>query len=886
MNGIGIGIGIDSGIGGFKLPDDALQLSPTVIGTLLQTNGTDDVCIFEVEDLYLDINRANTITLEWDGRFNITSGLSILTVGYGGGTDNGDGFSLSKNPTTNIPVLTIVSETTKQTIAFTAAIAINTYHNLKVVIDKVGLTAKLYNYNSLIESKDISAVDEFNLTDSKVYLAASNPSTGFTAFQTGRIKISTNLTTILTADSSQANEKFWFCSDGKNNHGIWNGTGTKLVYHKDAPTEIINGFSKWVDSAGNVINVPHTNGVKQDILAFTYGAYQEALDYPQSLLYNQAPVLVDFANEATIIPLLTNTIINGTFDSATGWVGGTISGGTCSFTASGGGIYRSDIPFVQNHRYVFKVKFSAFTAGSCGIRMAGAFIAETMGFPNTFNAAQTYYVYYTHTAASGNIKTEIRVRATFSCVMDEFLCYDLNETTALSLMDRANETIHNATSIAAKPDAFFTYRWKLSELDYRTYKGYYNNDYLNKLFAKATLRQVSSEYDISAITDIRYFVTAPTGALLSSMINWIGFSNGLDLTSPVTIANSWDAAYVYPDIILGAATGSYEKDTFTYSSSIDAINNLYGKYNYDDGFTKQPILLLCHGWSSDADIFSDAEFQNYSSKGFFVVALGLRGRNSASGTLDASGREIQDIIDGINYIRTTFAAKVSSNRNIIVGFSGGGGNTYNAITKNPDTFAVAMAYFGMTDYGESETDSWRITDASYATSIIAAIGDVTEVDKYKARNVRTAALNYNNGWLYGFAKEEDALVNYINTVYVKDLFESSALSNYEFDISNVIYGHGNYSAARINDVQIKAKYKPAWIYPTSGTISVRGYIKTKLFSIVLDDMMSSVVTVNYNTTTRTYQITPVTTGNITIAITQGVYSYSGVINGNITIVLT
>lgn len=861
-------------------------VSPSAIGSLLTTNGSDDCCIFEVEDLFRDINAADTITLEWDGRHNVTTGLQFYCIGGSGG-GGGDGINIGKNPTTNTIFLVIKSEGTAQTVTFTTTCDLKTYYNLKFVIDKVGLTCKLYNNDIELESQEIDAIGEINLYDSKIYIGSVDGIVSFYAFQTGRIKVFTDKTTILTADSSQKNEAYWFASDGKNNHGKWQGTGTKNAYYKDAPTGILNGFTKWVNSAGSVINVPHANGVKQNVSAFLNGTYQEALDYPATSAYNNAPILLDFAPITTLVPLLTNRIINGDFNSATGWTisGGTISGGVATFTASGAGVYRSDIPFVQNHRYIFKLKFNSFTAGSCGIRLGGSFLAETIDMSNTFNAAGTYYYYYTHTAADANLKTEIRVRATFTCELDEFLCYDLNETNALSLFDRANITIHEAGSIAARPDAFFTYRWYLPELDYRVYKDYFTVGYINRFFVKSRLRAISSEYDLYSQTEIWTFPTALEASDVIKMINYIGFT-GKTTSSSVTIANLWNASFVYDDIILGVATGAYTKNTFSYSSSIDDIDNLYGRYNYDDGFSQQPILLLCHGWSKDADIFSDAEMQNYSSKGFFTVALGLRGRNSADGSLDASGREIYDIIDGINYVKTNFSSKVSVNRIIIVGFSGGGGNMYNAITKAPDLFAAAAAYFGITDYGESGTDSWRITNPSYSDSIIAAIGLVSEVDKYKARNTRVSALNYKHGWLYAFANTSDALVDHVNTEHIKTLFEASDYDNYEVDLSDVIYSHANYSAARLSDVLIKAKYSEAWSVDASGTLDVRGFVKTKRFEIKLGDMMNAVATVTYNTVTGSYTIAPVTSGNIAVEITQGALSYSGTINGNTTVIVS
>jgi predicted acyl esterase len=95
--------------------------------------------------------------------------------------------------------------------------------------------------------------------------------------------------------------------------------------------------------------------------------------------------------------------------------------------------------------------------------------------------------------------------------------------------------------------------------------------------------------------------------------------------------------------------------------------------------------------------------QRIAGEGYFVVAAGMRGRKGASGSEDASGKEIHDIYDAIQYVQTNFPALVSD-KVTISGYSGGGGNALAAASKFPDTFNVVVDHLGMSDYGY---DVWR-----------------------------------------------------------------------------------------------------------------------------------------------------------------------------------
>src|SRR4051812_37285281 len=101
------------------------------------------------------------------------------------------------------------------------------------------------------------------------------------------------------------------------------------------------------------------------------------------------------------------------------------------------------------------------------------------------------------------------------------------------------------------------------------------------------------------------------------------------------------------------ASGVYVDTSITYASSIDAgVTGLYARVTYDVGVAAAlpgsvPVLILMHGYTGDANSFSTATRQAYASFGFCVLTIGLRAKNSATGTTDANGREPMDIADGL-----------------------------------------------------------------------------------------------------------------------------------------------------------------------------------------------------------------------------------------------
>jgi len=323
-----------------------------------------------------------------------------------------------------------------------------------------------------------------------------------------------------------------------------------------------------------------------------------------------------------------------------------------------------------------------------------------------------------------------------------------------------------------------------------------------------------------------------------------------------------------------------------------AITNLYSKYVYKTGATDLPILALVHGWGETATIFSAGTLRRMALYGFFVVSVGMRGRNSADGARDASGREVYDIYDAIVDVRAKFPAIVSATKAAVVGYSGGGGNALACACKFPDFFNVVVSHFGISDYGRDATNSWYINNGGgYTAQIATAVGGTPAVvpDNYYARDTTVAIHNYTSGYLYLYHDDQDAVVPSIHSDRISTAMDAAGLTNYAKSITtttdNPRWLHGVPSIAP-GIISAEATWaakilsEDAWTVPTTGTLTVIGYVKTKRFTIWLNTGLDAAATVVYDTVAGTYTVTPLTSNAVVaVTITQGALTASGNTNG-------
>jgi len=337
---------------------------------------------------------------------------------------------------------------------------------------------------------------------------------------------------------------------------------------------------------------------------------------------------------------------------------------------------------------------------------------------------------------------------------------------------------------------------------------------------------------------------------------------------------------------------------FRYGSTIDAIDDLYAKYAYLPNINNLPILILMHGFHQHISDFTNNDvFNRLARYGVFVCAVSMRGSDDSSGSHDSSGRELYDILDAINYVKTNFPNVVDANRVAIVGYSGGGANALGCAIRFPDTFTDVIAHFPISDYGYSNPDGWWYHAVSSRPLIENSIGGTpaTVPNKYHSRAFNLGITNY-TGKLHLYHDNDDSIVPLINTQKVVQTLDLAGMTNYSVSYTSSV-NVNRWLHALPNAVAsvrwtedywcpvVTKKVNPVWTIPVSGSIKAMGYLETKHFNIWLGDGTEHVADVVYNTSTDSYTVTPLT-GEMTVTIAQGAKTATQTINSEATIIVT
>jgi poly(3-hydroxybutyrate) depolymerase len=325
---------------------------------------------------------------------------------------------------------------------------------------------------------------------------------------------------------------------------------------------------------------------------------------------------------------------------------------------------------------------------------------------------------------------------------------------------------------------------------------------------------------------------------------------------------------------------------FRYASSIDsAPNNLLAAFAYPVGRANLPIVVHMHGFAGSVGTMMARNWIRQAQQGAFVVVPSLRSADGTAGTPDWSGREIHDIWDAVNIVRTNYATVVHTNLVAIAGYSGGGGNAMNYATKFPDSAAVIANHFGISDYGFNTTYGWYQASASVGqkSSMDTYLGTPGAApDNYRTRSsVEAMPINYTGGWTYFFHDAADASVSINQTLAMVTNLVANGRSNFTTNYTdsptpsaqrylhqNPNDGSGAAASESIWLTALTSGVHNPWIVPESGTMRVNGYLVTKRFKVWLGGGTNEVATLAYNTTTRSYTVTPVT-APLDFIITQG-----------------
>jgi pimeloyl-ACP methyl ester carboxylesterase len=315
-------------------------------------------------------------------------------------------------------------------------------------------------------------------------------------------------------------------------------------------------------------------------------------------------------------------------------------------------------------------------------------------------------------------------------------------------------------------------------------------------------------------------------------------------------------------ILILLATGdaaAYRATSFSYQSGHDGVTLQANAIYPDSTPHPPPILFVLHGYTNDMNAVFATQAM-LADRGLFTIGPAMRGRDGSGGTPDDSAWELQDIVDAIPIVGRQFPAEADTGNVNVVGYSGGGGNTFGLMSKFPDTFRLAAAFFGMSDYGYDLMHGWyEYGGQGYQSVLRQRIGgspyDVPNL--YMARSSLLAVRNNRYTAFQMYVDSQEATCPaYNDTTYLR-IAADIGLANVSLDMSNPSspyrWTHGYPSD--YPDLVVAFDYfvpgilagsYPAPVVDHTGEQTVIGYVSVRPYTLVLSDGKSEVADLTYD----------------------------------------
>ena len=196
--------------------------------------------------------------------------------------------------------------------------------------------------------------------------------------------------------------------------------------------------------------------------------------------------------------------------------------------------------------------------------------------------------------------------------------------------------------------------------------------------------------------------------------------------------------------------------SLVYQSSVSHLNRLKAWIAYKPNGKPKPVIIMMHGFGEPILRHGGRRMlgsaRHYALKDLFAISVDLRGREESAGQRDDGGLEVMDIYDAVQAALQKYPQEIDASSINITGGSGGGGNTFSAVTRMPDLFSNATAFFGITDYGH-----WAST--SYKGVMEPNIGGTPQQvpDRYAARNSLLGVINNSYTNFHFFWDEQEKI---------------------------------------------------------------------------------------------------------------------------------
>ena len=296
------------------------------------------------------------------------------------------------------------------------------------------------------------------------------------------------------------------------------------------------------------------------------------------------------------------------------------------------------------------------------------------------------------------------------------------------------------------------------------------------------------------------------------------------------------------------------EESLVYRSSVSHLAPLKAWTGHRSDGKPKPIVVLMHGFGEPilrhGGRRMSGSVRYYALKGLYAIAVDLRGREESSGQRDDGGLEVMDIYDAVQAALRKHPRETDPDCVNIIGWSGGGGNTFSAVTRMPDLFSNGAAFFGITDYGH-----WANT--SYKGVLEPSIGGTPQEvpDRYAARNSLLGVINnaYTNFHFFWDEKETICPV-WMDTEYRRLAGELgyrniTAHESKETDKFRWLHSGGDRASAveseRICMQLFTERNNAAPKLAPTGRLMVLGYLMTRRFGTLFGQGNDAVVQLDY-----------------------------------------
>ncbi len=297
-----------------------------------------------------------------------------------------------------------------------------------------------------------------------------------------------------------------------------------------------------------------------------------------------------------------------------------------------------------------------------------------------------------------------------------------------------------------------------------------------------------------------------------------------------------------------------ERRVIEFSSTVDGTGPLYAEAVWDNSLKNLPVVAVMCGYHGTRENVAST-VRRLAEKKLCAVGIDMRGRGRSAGTPDSGAVEIHDIIDGLTAVCGQLASWVDPERWNIVGYSGGGGNVFSAITKFPDRFQVAAAFFGISDYEYWHRSEGRADCNRTMEKWIGGTPDQVP-EKYKARNSAFAAGNCLKTEVHIFWDEQEAdCPGRMNEIFAENATQAGHqhVICHKSKVTDKHRWYHGYEDDHADLIAAQDLFVPRMLernvdlsLPPTGRLKVAGYVETRNFKFWLGNGKAGAAEITYN----------------------------------------